>query len=133
MALQSSRALQGVYRVTDKDGVVYGVELVPHGRRRMSGRISAKDVDIFVQIGTREDPECLRIQIQNWILKGVWQDEAQLVLEVRSTDKHCPWAGQWERVKKDESEWSVEITWTKTQVECTSRARRKAKTNFQRC
>ena len=80
MALQSSRALQGVYRVTDKDGVVYGVELVPHGRRRMSGRISAKDVDIFVQIGTREDPECLRIQIQNWILKGVCTSDVWFTL-----------------------------------------------------
>ena len=132
MASTSSRALQGVYRLTDKDGVVYGVELVPQGRRRMSGRISAKDLDIFVNIGTRDDPNCLRIQIQNYVMKGVWEDSTQHLLTVTSGDKHCPWTGQWERVKKDkESEWSVEIMWTKTHKwNAHPRQRRKAKNEF---
>ena len=132
MVSTSSRALQGVYRLTDKDGVVYGVELVPQGRRRMSGRISAKDLDIFVNIGTRDDPNCLRIQIQNYVMKGVWEDSTQHLLTVTSGDKHCPWTGQWERVKKDkESEWSVEIMWTKTHKwNAHPRQRRKAKNEF---
>ena len=121
-----------MYKRQDKDGVVYGVELVPQGRRRMSGRISAKDLDIFVNIGTRDDPNCLRIQIQNYVMKGVWEDSTQHLLTVTSGDKHCPWTGQWERVKKDkESEWSVEIMWTKTHKwNAHPRQRRKAKNEF---
>ena len=48
----SSRALKGIYRITDIDGNVYGVEMVPHGRRKMSGRISAKDLEISVFIAS---------------------------------------------------------------------------------
>merc|ERR1711871_912988 len=76
--------------------------------------------------------DCLRITIQNYILKGVWEDSTQHLLTVTSSDKHCPWTGQWERVKKDkESEWSVEIMWTKTHKwNAHPRQRRKAKNEF---
>ena len=63
MALQSSRALQGVYRVTDKDGVVYGVELVPHGRRRMSGYL--QKMLIFLLNWNKRGSRMFEDQIQN--------------------------------------------------------------------
>ena len=110
----SSRALKGIYRISDIDGNVYGVEMVPHGRRKMSGRISAKDLEISIFIAPKEFPTGLRITISNYTLFGSWEDQSMLLLNVVSSDKHCPWAGQWERLKKEkESEWSVEIMWTR--------------------
>jgi ATP-dependent RNA helicase DDX60 len=110
----SSRALKGIYRITDIDGNVYGVEMVPHGRRKMSGRISAKDLEISVFIAPKEFPTGLRLTISNYTLFGSWEDTTMLLLNVISADKHCPWVGQWERLKKEkESEWSVEIMWTR--------------------
>ena len=69
------------------------------------------------------------------ILKGVWQDEAQLVLEVRSTDKHCPWAGQMGAREKGQRERGASRSHgqRRTSGMHIQGPEERQRTNFQRC